>query len=354
MIGRLTRPYGPGLEDGGRVVAYSTAVFFAGAGILHVSAAADHTELPVMLAGFIAVAALQIGFAAVLLWRRPDPVLLVGAIALTVLAVGVWVISRTSGLPFMEDGHEEPIGFKDAITVLFELASLPGLVLLMSRELGQVRLPSARLGSSTVAGLAAGAFALSVPALVLGGSEHHADGGHGADGHTHGDGEEQAAGKQLASAEKGKHHPGRRAAAVGGATTGDSRSHGHAGGGTSAGAGQGAATPAPAHGGGGSAGGGGTDHSGGGGAGHGDGGKHEGGGGQGGGSGGGSKGGHGQNGHGNAGNGKPKGGHGKGHGQQQPDHGEHEQQPQPGGQPTLTPPEEPLQRICNDAGVCIP
>ena len=58
----------------------------------------------------------------------------------------------------------EPIGFKDSVTVLFELATVPGLLLLMSPDLGGVRLPSARLGTQG-AGVPLG---LRLPALRAG------------------------------------------------------------------------------------------------------------------------------------------------------------------------------------------
>ena len=335
------------------MVAQSTSVFFAAAGVLHISSAADHSDVPVMLAGFIAAATLQLGFAAFLLRRRPDPLLIVAATALTVLAIGTWLVSRTRGLPFVDDGHVEPIGFTDALAVVFELGSLPGLLLLGSRELGALRLPSTRLGTSTVAGLAAGALALLVPALVLGGGGHHSVAGeHGAAGHTHGDGEgDDAKGSKLASARAGKHHPGRRGGAA--SSAGDQPAHrqGHTGGGSN-----GAEHSGGSHQG---------TGSGGGSAGtHGEGGGHQprgdqrhtgGGGNSGDGDGGHGKGGHGDGGQGNGGGRNDGGGHGKGghgKGETAPEHGGHggEEAPPPAPLPTG----EPLQRICNEAGVCIP
>jgi hypothetical protein len=232
VLGRLTHPHGAGLTDGGRVVACSTAIFFAGAAVLHVSAAADHENLPVMLVGFLCVATCQAAIAGLLLWRRPGALLLIAALALTAGAVGTWLISRTLGLPFLPGGHMEPIGFKDGVTVLFELASIPGLLLLGSRELAGVRLPSSRLGSQAIAGLGATAFALFVPAVMLGGGGHHsaaqlASGGHShgeeAAGHPHG---EAGEGEQLASADGSDHgHAGDHA----GGTGESSHAHGSTG-----------------------------------------------------------------------------------------------------------------------------
>ena len=173
LAAALTRPYEGGETDAARIVGRLTAIVSIAAGVIHVSAAGDHTNLPVMMAGFLVVATLQVGLGAVLLWRRPSRLLIAGAVALTLASVGIWLLSRTRGIPFLPDGHMEPVGFKDGITVLFELAALPGLLLLLSRELAHVRLPTARLGTQAMSMVCAGTFALMAPALLLEGGEHH-------------------------------------------------------------------------------------------------------------------------------------------------------------------------------------
>jgi len=129
-LAALGRPYGRDLRDAPRLVASATAVFSLGAAVIHLSAAADHDNLPVMMGGFIVVAVLQAALGAALLLRRPSRLLCLGAIALMLGSLQVWLISRTAGLPLLPGGHMEPIGFKDGVTVLFELATLPGLLLL--------------------------------------------------------------------------------------------------------------------------------------------------------------------------------------------------------------------------------
>jgi len=126
-----------------------------------------------MFAGFIVVATLQVGLGGLLLRRPPSRLLVAAGLVVMVGSVGVWLVSRTAGLPFLENGHTEPVGFKDGVTVLFELASLPALLLLLSPDLARVSPPSARLRSQTLAVLGVACFALLPAALLLGGGEHH-------------------------------------------------------------------------------------------------------------------------------------------------------------------------------------
>ena len=207
-----TTPYRADPRDAVGLVAQVAAILSIGAGVIHVSAAGDHTNLPVMLVGFIVVAALQVAFGALLLWRRPSKLLILAGLALMLGSIGVWLVSRTAGLPFLEDGHTEPVGFKDGVTVLFEVASVPMLLLLLSRDLARVSLPSPRLAGHTLTALGATCFALMMPALLLGGGEHH----------THEEAVEMGiheddhpAGDELAHAEPDSHGPagdGHRAA----------------------------------------------------------------------------------------------------------------------------------------------
>ena len=224
----FARPYKGGLDDAARVVGVALGVLSIGAAVVHLSAAGDHRNLPVMMAGFLCVATAQAAFGALCLWRRPGRVLLSAGLALMAGSLVMWLLSRTVGLPFLEGGHMEPIGFKDGVTKLFELGAIGIGALLFSSELARVQLPTARIGTQAMALLGTGMFALSVPALVLGGGEHHsaaqhaamhahgADSDHAADGHSHD-------GTQLADASGHGH------AAGAGHTAAGRRGHAHAG-----------------------------------------------------------------------------------------------------------------------------
>jgi hypothetical protein len=195
-------------------------VFVTAAALIHVSAAVDHRSVTVLLVGFLVAAALQTGLAALLLWRRPPRAVLLAGVALMVASVALWVLSRTEGLPFVPGGHQEPIGVEDGITKLFELAAIPGLLLLTSREIATMSLPSHRLATQIVSLAGAGAFVLMVPALILAGGhdagtdggEHLRTAGHGdaaADrGHPGGGGSAHAGGAAALTEKAGAH--GRR------------------------------------------------------------------------------------------------------------------------------------------------
>jgi hypothetical protein len=158
------------------VVGEVAAILSFGAGVLHISAAGDHTQFPVLFAAFVAIAVLQIALGALLLRRPPSRLIIAAAVLMTLSSIGIWLVSRTAGLPFIEDGHLEQVGFKDGITKLLEITSIPLLLLLLSKDLARVSLPSARLGGQTRAVVGTACLALLVPALVLGeGAQHSHD-----------------------------------------------------------------------------------------------------------------------------------------------------------------------------------
>ena len=168
-----THAYRADANDPVRLVAQIAAVLSIGAGVIHISAAGDHTDLPVMFVGFMVVAALQIALGALLFSRPPSRLVIAGALLMMLSSIGLWVLSRTSGLPFVPGGHIEPVGFKDGVTKLFEIGSIPPLLLLASRDLARVTLPSPRLASNTLSMLGLGCLALLAPALLLGGGHVH-------------------------------------------------------------------------------------------------------------------------------------------------------------------------------------
>lgn len=171
-MGGLTHRHQGGLTDGARLVSSAAGVLLVGAGLLHVSAAAEHQDLPLMVAGFLVSAYLQVALGGLVILRRPGRLLIAAGVAMTVSCVGLWLVSRTTGLPSAFGEPKEPIGFKDGVCVLFELGTLPALLLLGSRDLQALTLPSRRLGTHSLGLLGGGALALFVPALLVSGHQH--------------------------------------------------------------------------------------------------------------------------------------------------------------------------------------
>ena len=174
FAGGATAPYGSDARDDARAIGRMTAIFTIGAGVIHVSAAADHSQLPVMMAGFIAIAMLQVGFGCLLIWRRPSQELAAAGIALAAICVLIWCASRTVGLDVFGIADAEPVGVKDGVAIVFELASIPGLLFFAGPFDASGRLPAPLRRRYAFELVAAFALALYVPALTIEGEHQHA------------------------------------------------------------------------------------------------------------------------------------------------------------------------------------
>lgn len=132
----------PGADVGG-LLRSGVASLCLAAGILHVSAAADHRGMAGHVAFFMAVAAAQSALAAAVLLARPARWLAVSAVVNLAVAV-VWALSRTTGLPVDGSSAAEAIGFKDGISTMIEIAAAAGAGLwwLLPDGARRVALPS--------------------------------------------------------------------------------------------------------------------------------------------------------------------------------------------------------------------
>lgn len=214
----------------GRLLQYGLALASAGGALIHLSAAGDHSSEPVEAALFLAAAAGQLVWAGLVL-RSVSAWLLGAGGVLSVVLVACWALSRTTGLPAL-GGAVEPLGFKDGIAVLLEIAVAAGAGLLAVLPLpGRAMLvPAGRFAFHTaalsVAALTVGAmvFAPGHPGSGHSGAElaagHHdgasgegAGAGHGDDhganaGTAAGHGAEAPHGDELAHAAGGAHPAG--------------------------------------------------------------------------------------------------------------------------------------------------
>lgn len=158
----------------------------AGAALIHVGVAGPHFQ-EWWAAGlfFLVAAAAQLGWA-LWAWARPvtRTILLAGA-AGSVALVLLWVVSRTSGLPFGPGaGTAEPVGAADMVCVVLEVLSA-GLAVVVA--LGGSRLRVAAAAPRRAVALTAGVAALVV--LASGGAlaaPSHDHGTAAGEAHDHG------------------------------------------------------------------------------------------------------------------------------------------------------------------------
>lgn len=114
-------------EAGSARVVTALALGALAAGAIHVAAAiTDADEGTMTVAFFALVAAAQIMWGAVALFRAPRVWLALGAIG-NLAVLGVWIWSRTAGLPVGPTaGVALPVGAPDAITSAIEVAIVVG------------------------------------------------------------------------------------------------------------------------------------------------------------------------------------------------------------------------------------
>src|SRR6266704_3667027 len=177
-LNEITRPTvarfaeASGKRRGGRSPArlYSVALLTAGAASIHISAAVNH--LPEYLPWgifFICLAMAQVAVAAVVV-LVPSRSLFVAASVGTAGVIGVWVISRTVGVPLAPvPWSPEPIGALDLTATLIEAVSIVLFVLLIRRPPG-ARRPGVNFGRKP--GCASGERAAEDPHSHRPGREH--------------------------------------------------------------------------------------------------------------------------------------------------------------------------------------
>lgn len=121
------------------------AMLILGAAAIHLSAAPGHLQEYVPFGAlFIAVGIAQ-AFLGLAAWLRPSRRVFVAAVLIALACLVVWTVSRTAGLPIgPTPGKPEPAGFPDLVTTLFEVTSVPLLLILIVR--GPRQAPDRRRG----------------------------------------------------------------------------------------------------------------------------------------------------------------------------------------------------------------
>src|SRR4051794_30747502 len=113
-----------------RVLGAALALLSLAAGILHLSAASQHREHRLVFAFFIGAAVVQLAWAGLVV-QRPTRRLLVAGALLNAAFVGVWILSRTTGVPLVAGAKTaEELGLKDTVCAIFEVLLVAGVGLL--------------------------------------------------------------------------------------------------------------------------------------------------------------------------------------------------------------------------------
>lgn len=151
----------------------SLALASVGAGVIHLALGPDHmTEWVVLGSGFYVSGALQIAWGAALAVRESRAVTLLGLLG-SLLFIGVWAVSRTSGLPVGPEAFvPEGVGLADQVCVGLEAVVGVGALLLLRRP-NAGRAPSSRtLAHGFVAGVAVLVVTSTGVAVAAPGHEH--------------------------------------------------------------------------------------------------------------------------------------------------------------------------------------
>jgi hypothetical protein len=163
----------------GRLLRYGAAFASLTAAAVHASAIGGHAFSWLHLLAFVTMTVFQAWWAYRILDSATTKVLFAGLVGHGAI-VGLWLVSRTIGIPsFLPGSHApETVGLKDGVAVLLAVAVLAAVDALSRRDL------VGRLVRPSRAGAAAGAFLLAMTLLgVVGiGAAGHA---HDPAGHAH-------------------------------------------------------------------------------------------------------------------------------------------------------------------------
>jgi hypothetical protein len=142
------------------------------AGAIHATCVGTHGDARSVILSFAVIAALQLGWGALALVRSGGLVSLAG-IAINGAALGGWVLTRTTGIGFIE-GFEtaESPGFADTLAAGLAAVAVLGAALALAGRHEWVTRPRPVL----VALAGVGAISLAVPGMVAAGTHDHADG----------------------------------------------------------------------------------------------------------------------------------------------------------------------------------
>lgn len=131
--------------------------FVVGPAVIHVAVVPDHlAEYTLYGISLLAVGLAQLALASAV-FLRPSPSVLVGGAAAMLAVVGVWILSRTAGMPIGPTAwYREPIGLPDLFASLMEIVSAVLLLVADARLESRGRFRPLRVAPGLVVALATG------------------------------------------------------------------------------------------------------------------------------------------------------------------------------------------------------
>lgn len=168
---------GRGLRKWAPLLKLAAGLTLLGAAVIHVTQIDIHLEEWAAAGVFFIMLSAAQALLGIGLLMRASGTLSSAAIAVSLIAIAAWVVSRTAGLPFgPEAGAPEPVGRPDSLATLFEAVTTITLVALFRN--GPSRAETSLLGSRYLiaAALSASIAGLTVYAIQpVEGCGHHAD-----------------------------------------------------------------------------------------------------------------------------------------------------------------------------------
>src|SRR4051794_21468333 len=144
------------------------ALLSLGAGFLHAAVIHAHEGHGIASQVFTWTAIFQVAWAGFLLARPTRWLLAVGAVV-NAAFVGGWIVSRTSGISFINGFQEkEPVGFTDGVCVALEVLLVIGTVYLLRPAPADRPVRVARLSTAGLGLMGLAVAALAVPAAAAG------------------------------------------------------------------------------------------------------------------------------------------------------------------------------------------
>lgn len=145
----------------------------AGAGAIHLAVAPEHlTGFPLLGMGFLLSGTAQLAWASLLLRRDSIRLFRVGAVG-SLLFVGVYVVSRTVGLPLGPGAFQaEPLGTADLVCCGLEVLTAAGALALAAAP-GALRTPLRARAGTVLAALLLSVVGTTGVALAAPGEHAH-------------------------------------------------------------------------------------------------------------------------------------------------------------------------------------